>query len=95
MAAVGRSPTAGRVEPALGAAGAGRRAVRAPPGRVRARPARPSTRRSTSAATSAPGDAFDGPAIVEERETTAVIRPGWNVEVAADGSLIATRAVSD
>ena len=40
-----------------------------------------------------PGAAFDGPAIVEERETTAVIRPGWAVEVARDGSLIATREV--
>jgi N-methylhydantoinase A len=37
------------------------------------------------------GARFDGPAIVEERETTAVIRPDWSVEVAADGSLIATR----
>ncbi len=37
------------------------------------------------------GATFAGPAIVEERETTAVIRPGWSVEVAADGSLIATR----
>jgi len=35
--------------------------------------------------------AFDGPAIVEERETTSVIRPGWQAEMAADGSLIATR----
>ena len=40
------------------------------------------------------GDTFDGPAIVEERETTAVIRPGWSVEVGADGSLIATRDTS-
>ena len=40
------------------------------------------------------GDTFDGPAIVEERETTAVIRPGWSVEVGADGSLIATRNAS-
>ncbi len=32
-----------------------------------------------------------GPAIVEERETTAVIRPGWTVTVAPDGSLIAER----
>lgn len=38
-----------------------------------------------------PGARFAGPAIVEERETTAVIRPGWSVEVAADGSLIATK----
>ena len=37
------------------------------------------------------GASFDGPAVVEERETTAVIRPGWTVEVAADGSLVATR----
>jgi len=35
--------------------------------------------------------AFDGPAIVEERETTSVIRPGWRVEMAPDGSLIADR----
>jgi N-methylhydantoinase A len=39
------------------------------------------------------GATFDGPAIVEERETTAVIRPGWRVEVAPEGSLIATREV--
>ena len=37
------------------------------------------------------GTAFTGPAIVEERETTAVIRPGWAVVVGADGSLVATR----
>ena len=37
------------------------------------------------------GARFSGPAVVEERETTSVIRPGWNVEVAGDGSLIATR----
>jgi N-methylhydantoinase A len=40
------------------------------------------------------GDRFDGPAIVEERETTSVIRPGWHVEVATDGSLVASRATS-
>jgi N-methylhydantoinase A len=34
-----------------------------------------------------------GPAIVEERETTAVIRPGWVVEVADDGSLVAERSI--
>jgi len=39
----------------------------------------------------APGTRFDGPAVVEERETTSVIRSGWSVEVAHDGSLIATR----
>jgi N-methylhydantoinase A len=36
-----------------------------------------------------------GPAIVEERETTAVIRPGWTVTVAADGSLIADRTAAE
>jgi N-methylhydantoinase A len=40
------------------------------------------------------GATFDGPAVVEERETTSVIRPGWHVEVAADGSLIASRQAS-
>ena len=39
------------------------------------------------------GARFDGPAIVEERETTSVIRPGWTVEVAADGSLVADRTM--
>jgi N-methylhydantoinase A len=37
------------------------------------------------------GDRFRGPAIVEERETTVVVRPGWRVEVAPDGSIIATK----
>ncbi len=41
------------------------------------------------------GAAFAGPAIVEERETTAVIRPGWHVAVSVDGSLIATRSEED
>jgi N-methylhydantoinase A len=47
----------------------------------------PVYRRSELAA----GATFAGPAIVEERETTAVIRPGWSVTVTADGSLVATR----
>jgi N-methylhydantoinase A len=38
------------------------------------------------------GQRLSGPAIVEERETTTVIRPGWIVEVADDGSLIAERS---
>jgi N-methylhydantoinase A len=42
-------------------------------------------------ATLGAGARFAGPAIVEERETTAVIRPGWDVEVAEDGTLIARR----
>jgi N-methylhydantoinase A len=37
------------------------------------------------------GARFDGPAVIEERETTIVVRPGWTAEVAADGSLVATR----
>ncbi|MEY2581429.1 MAG: N-methylhydantoinase [Ilumatobacteraceae bacterium] len=39
------------------------------------------------------GQRLVGPAIVEERETTAVIRPGWVVEVADDGSLVAERSL--
>jgi N-methylhydantoinase A len=39
------------------------------------------------------GQRLVGPAIVEERETTAVIRPGWIVEVAGDGSLVAERSM--
>jgi len=42
----------------------------------------------------AAGHTFEGPAIIEERETTAVIRPGWRAEVHADGTIIATRHVS-
>ena len=37
------------------------------------------------------GQQIVGPAIVEERETTAVIRPGWTATVVADGSLVAER----
>jgi len=40
------------------------------------------------------GQHLTGPCIVEERETTAVIRPGWHVTVATDGSLIAEREVA-
>ncbi len=73
------------------------------PARSRSEPGRscsggrwtPSTRRCTAAASSAPATGSAGPAIVEERETTAVIRPGWHVEVGADGSMIATRSESD
>lgn len=38
------------------------------------------------------GQRIVGPAIVEERETTAVIRPNWVAHVTADGSLVAERA---
>ena len=39
------------------------------------------------------GQVIDGPVIVEERETTAVIRPGWTVTVGREGSLFADRKV--
>jgi N-methylhydantoinase A len=32
-----------------------------------------------------------GPALIQERETTVVLRPGWDAEVAVDGSVLATR----
>ena len=35
-----------------------------------------------------PGATFDGPAIVEERESTLVIGPGGRFEVAASGNII-------
>jgi len=38
------------------------------------------------------GQVVDGPVIVEERETTCVIRPGWTVTVGPDGSLVAERS---
>jgi N-methylhydantoinase A len=38
------------------------------------------------------GQQIVGPAIVEERETTAVILAGWVATVAADGSLVAERS---
>jgi N-methylhydantoinase A len=37
------------------------------------------------------GATFAGPAIVEERETTAVIRPGWTCTVLPDGVIVASR----
>jgi N-methylhydantoinase A len=36
----------------------------------------------------APGTAIEGPAIVEERESTSVVGPGASARVAEDGSLI-------
>ena len=35
-----------------------------------------------------PGAAFDGPAIVEERESSLVIGPGGRFQVAASGNII-------
>jgi N-methylhydantoinase A len=37
------------------------------------------------------GATITGPALVEERETTAVVRPGWRATVQDDGSLLAVR----
>ena len=37
------------------------------------------------------GTRLDGPVIISEAETTVVIRPGWTVEVNADGALVAQR----
>ena len=42
----------------------------------------------------APGQEIAGPAIVEERETTIILLPGWTGEVDAGGSIIARRATS-
>ena len=42
----------------------------------------------------ATGATISGPAIVEERETTVVIRPGWSAEVVFDGSIVAIRGAS-
>jgi N-methylhydantoinase A len=39
----------------------------------------------------AAGSELDGPAVIQERETTVVLRPGWHGRVGADGSLVATR----
>ncbi|MDZ7643027.1 MAG: hydantoinase/oxoprolinase family protein [Woeseiaceae bacterium] len=67
------------------------------------RPARPRTRRSVyldgrdvdvavyDRSALARGQQIDGPVIVEERETTAFILPGWQLSVHDNGSLIATR----
>ena len=37
------------------------------------------------------GTRLEGPVIISEAETTVVIRPGWTVEVNADGSMLAQR----
>jgi N-methylhydantoinase A/oxoprolinase/acetone carboxylase beta subunit len=39
----------------------------------------------------APGGVLDGPAIVEQADTTTLIEPGWRGEVARDASLVLTR----
>jgi len=40
----------------------------------------------------AAGQHIDGPVVIEERETTVFVLPGWSLSVHSDGSLIATRA---
>jgi len=37
------------------------------------------------------GHHLDGPAVIQERETTIVLPSGWSAEVGEDGSLVATR----
>ncbi|AXK82957.1 hydantoinase/oxoprolinase family protein [Pseudolabrys taiwanensis] len=39
----------------------------------------------------AKGQAVDGPAIIEERETTIIILPGWRAKVDATGCIMATK----
>jgi N-methylhydantoinase A len=83
----------GHVEPVLRASGSGAEPIGSRPV-VFARNAEavdtPVYRRASLGA----GARFAGPAIIEERETTAVIRPGWSVEIAEDGSIIASREAS-
>jgi N-methylhydantoinase A len=38
-----------------------------------------------------PGDRIDGPAIVEQMDSTTVVPPGWRADVAAEGSLLMER----
>jgi N-methylhydantoinase A len=40
------------------------------------------------------GATLSGPAFIEERETTAVIRPGWTMTVAVDGALVAVKEIA-
>ena len=39
----------------------------------------------------AAGQAIPGPAIIEERETTIVLLPGWTATVDTRGSIVAKR----
>jgi N-methylhydantoinase A len=41
-----------------------------------------------------PGFSIDGPALIEERQTSIVIRPRWGAEVGPDGTVLATRTES-
>ena len=80
----------GLVEPDPVATGEGAAAIGTRPVRFgrAARPVEVPVHRRTELGA---GVVLDGPVIVEERETTAVIRPGWTAEVGKDGSIIATR----
>jgi len=40
----------------------------------------------------APGASFNGPAIVEQADTTTLIEDGWRADVTANGTLLMTRA---
>lgn len=40
------------------------------------------------------GTTIAGPALIQERETTVVLRPGWRAEVAVDGSVVAERGAT-
>jgi N-methylhydantoinase A len=42
-----------------------------------------------------PGKSLTGPAIIEERETTIVILPGWQASVDRHGCIFATREEHD
>ncbi|MCW3017199.1 MAG: hyuA [Solirubrobacterales bacterium] len=42
-----------------------------------------------------PGDIVEGPAVVEERDTTVVLRPDWTATVAEDLSLVAVRRLAN
>jgi N-methylhydantoinase A len=42
-------------------------------------------------ATLAEGQELEGPALIEERETTLVLRPSWRAEVLSHGGIVATQ----
>ena len=39
-----------------------------------------------------PGDAFDGPAVVEQYDATTYVAPGWSARVDAFGNLVLEHA---
>jgi N-methylhydantoinase A len=41
-----------------------------------------------------PAGTFSGPAIIEEAESTAVVPPGWEIEVLENRSLMLSRGVA-